>query len=152
MAACGRCNATTRADSDGGDAPGCSPEVCPLQVHQCSQECQRLDWKLVHKAACAPRKSKANEQKAEALKLTHAGHVLTDVASVEACITDLYDNHSTEKRAEAGTICAGCNLWEFDVDTNIEHDMYNVNYVEMPKRRLNLCRVCLPSPGRLHAS
>ena len=55
MEACGRCNATTRADQ------GCGVGAALLQCSQCkttrycSKECQRLHWK-VHKPACLTRK------------------------------------------------------------------------------------------------
>ena len=86
----------------------------------------------------------SKKHKNHTTKLTHAGHVLTDVASVEECIKDLYDNHGTVTRAPPGTMCSSCNFFCFDVDTNIAQDMENAIGTKVPAKRLNLCRYCLP--------
>ena len=54
MAACGRCNATTRADDCGDGAALLKCGRCKI-ISYCSTGCQRLHWK-VHKAACLTRK------------------------------------------------------------------------------------------------
>merc|ERR1740117_2229437 len=90
MAACGKCNATTRADSGGAGALlQCGR--CKTIVY-CSKECQRLHWNE-HKPACLTRE----EQK------------LSRTAARKTTVKDCNFCKRTKKTGEkAFSSCAKC--------------------------------------------